>query len=216
VTSLVGDVASVTASVHAALGGVSAGSSARSTRSRARLNRCGGDGWCGVSGRRACLLDRSSSRSASGEDLRSRTLSRIVRFSSPHAEVDSSVLHVVNTRDLDCLCGESVATTRDLDLSAAIVELGLPIVCAVETDVFSTDEVLAIGNALRNLEGHTVLLPGAPSIRLGVATGVADGLLENFKPFTRAIVAADAGRCLGHVDLSGACQVTSQLLSHVH
>jgi hypothetical protein len=74
VTSLVGDVASVTASVHAALGGVSAGSSARSTRSRARLNRCGGDGWCGVSGRRACLLDRSSSRSASGEDLRSRAL----------------------------------------------------------------------------------------------------------------------------------------------
>jgi hypothetical protein len=47
-TSLVGDVASVAASVHAALGGVSAGCSARSTGRRALLNGRSGGGGGGV------------------------------------------------------------------------------------------------------------------------------------------------------------------------
>lgn len=220
-TSLVGDVASVAPSVHAALGGISAGSSAGSTGSRALLNGGGGNGGCSVAGSRAGLLNRSSGRSTSSKDLGARTLCRVIGLATPHAEVNSSVLDVVNTGNFDGFRGEGVATTGDLDLRAAVVELCLAIMGAVETDVLSTHKVFAVGDALGNLEGHTVLLPSAPSIRLGVAAGVADSLLEDFEPFTGAIICSSAVRCLGHVDLSGtrmlhACSYSkghSQLIS---
>jgi hypothetical protein len=214
---LVGDVAGMATSVHAALGGIRAGN-------RALLDRCGGsvarnrggardrsgarDGSGARNGSgardRGGLLDWSSASSASSEDLGARALCRVVGLAAPHAEVNSRISLLVDTRNLDSVGGESVASARDLDLSTAVVELSLAPVCAVETNVLSTDEVLAVWDALGDCEGHSVLAPCAPSLFLGVATGVADGLLVDLEPVTGAVVGTSRGRCLGHVDLSGA------------
>jgi hypothetical protein len=111
------------------------------------------------------VIVASGGRSArAGRDnLGSRTVSEVGLVSAPDAEVDLRVVDFVDTGDLHSVGGKRSAATRNADLGTGIVELGLTIVGTVETDVFRTDEVLAIGDVGGNLEGDSVLIPGAPN-----------------------------------------------------
>jgi hypothetical protein len=208
---VVGDVASMTANVHAALAGISAGSRALSSwlggssawgRGVAR-SRSGGDGSSRGS-RRGLLGGCSARRSATRKDLRTRTLGRVILVVWPDAEVYFGVSFLVDTRDLDSVCRNSIASAGDGDLRASVVELSLAAVGAVETDVLRTDEVVTVGNALGNLEGDAVLGPCAPSLLLDVTGWVTDSFLVNLEPVTGTVVGSSGGGCLGHVDLTRA------------
>jgi hypothetical protein len=122
--------------------------------------------------------------STTGDDIRTRH--DIVRGrASPEAEVHSSVVLLVDTRDRDRSTGDSgSAVTSDLNLSTGIVELSLAVVSTVKTNVLTTDEVLSIRESRRNLEVHRILVPRAPSSgaeRLGVSR-LADQSLVNLVP----------------------------------
>lgn len=116
---------------------------------------------------------------------------------SPEAEVDSSVVLLVDTRDRDRSTRDSSdAVTSDLNLSTSIVELSLAIVSTVETNVLTTEEVLSIGKSRRNLEVNRVLTPRAPSSGaegLSIARR-ADQSLVNLVPLE--VIRAVAGSVL--------------------
>lgn len=216
-TGLVGHVTSVAASIHAALGRVSAWSRAllrRCRRSGARGSSAGrlavgGSGARGniaslsIARSRSVLGDRSRAGGTASEDLGSRSLGRVFNVvASPNREVDLRVALLVHTGDLNRVGGHSITSAGDLDLSTAVVELRLATVGSVETNVLGADEVLAVGNSLGNLEGNPVLVPSAPSLLLDVGALLADGLLVDLEPVTRAIVGADTARGLRHIYLS--------------
>jgi len=88
-------------------------------------------------------IDRSSSATTS-----SNSRARQVRVSSrgaPDTEIDSFVVDLVDTGDLDTLGDRVAFAALDLDLSAGVVEFGLLVVGTVNSDVFAADEVLAVG-----------------------------------------------------------------------
>lgn len=72
----------------------------------------------------------------------------------------------------------------------------------VNTDVLEADQVLAIGDVIRDGELHAVLLPGAPAVvDVGRAVGAA---LPDLEPVSVTHVLGDGARGLGHVDHPGA------------
>jgi hypothetical protein len=152
------------------------------------------------------LLNGGGSRAGgrSREDLGAGALLGVGVRVTPDAEVDLGVVDLVDTRDLDGVGGDKVAAASDLDLGAAVVELCLTSVGTVETNVLGADEVLAVLDALGDLELEPVLVPGAPGILLHVGTRLADGLLVDLEPLTGAIIGTSSGGSLGHVDLAGA------------
>lgn len=110
----------------------------------------------GSDGGRATLkstLSNSSAGSsaiytASSATARNNSRTRQIRVSSsraPDAEVDSLVLDLVDTGDLDTLGSRVAFASLNLDLSAGVVEFGLSVVGTVDGDVFAADEVFAVG-----------------------------------------------------------------------
>ena len=91
----------------------------------------------------ALSIDRSSSATTS-----SNSRARQVRVSSgraPDTEVDSLVVDLVDTGDLDALGDRVAFTALDFDLGAGVVEFGLLVVSTVDGNVFAADEVFAVG-----------------------------------------------------------------------
>jgi hypothetical protein len=69
----------------------------------------------------------------------------------------------------------------------------------METDVLSTNKVLASRGISRDLELELWHAPGTPGIFGKITVLVAKGLFPNLEPFTIAFILLDiTGRCLGH------------------
>jgi hypothetical protein len=118
-------------------------------------------------------------------------------------EVGVLVSVLVGAGELDHLSIDLAgATTGDGDLHAGDVVLGLVDVGSVDTDVLNTEEVLAIGGTLGDLDiggGRVVVAPGV----LGeVTAGVADTLLHDLEPVTVTLVGLDIATGVGHVSQS--------------
>lgn len=80
-----------------------------------------------------------------------------------------------------------------------IEKLGLIDLRTVETDVLSSNEVLASWCVRRDLELQLSHTPGTPSILRQVTIFVANGLLPDLEPVTITLVLLDiARRRLGH------------------
>ena len=94
----------------------------------------------------------------------------------------------------------------DLELCAGVVELrstGFAL-RAVKGDVLDADEVLAIRQTIRDLEGYARLAPGAPGIlQSAIIAGIgAEEGLADFEPVAAAVVGFDVvGGGFGEVDL---------------
>jgi hypothetical protein len=88
-------------------------------------------------------INRPSSATTSSNS-RARQ-SRISSSRAPNTEIDSLIVDLIDTWDLDAL-GDGVAfAALDFDLGAGVVEFGLFVVGAVDGDVFAADEVFAVG-----------------------------------------------------------------------
>lgn len=126
-----------------------------------------------------------------------------VLVSAPDAEVPGGIRLLVATGELDHGAWDAGAVAGNLDLGAAVVELGLAIVGAVDTDVLGADEVFTGRGADRNIEFNVVLVPAAPGVPLDVSLGAETGLLDQ-EPVTVALVLLDGAGSLGHVDMDWA------------
>jgi hypothetical protein len=151
----------------------------------------GSDLLVGLSGAAATGTAGPDSRAGHGEGL----------VSVVDAEVGVGVGSLVSTGELDHGAGVAAAATRDLDLHAGDVVLGLVDVGAVNTNVLSAHKVLAVRRVLGDLGGDVVTVPGAPAGVLEVCS--AETLLEDLEPVARAVVGRDASGGLGHVDQGG-------------
>jgi hypothetical protein len=151
----------------------------------------GSDLLVGLSGAAATGTAGPDSRAGHGESL----------VSVVDAEVGVGVGGLVGTGELDHGAGVAAAATRDLDLHAGDVVLGLVDVRAVNTNVLSAHKVLAVRRVLGDLGGDVVTVPGAPAGVLEVCS--AEALLEDLEPVARAVVGRDASGGLGHVDQGG-------------
>lgn len=108
---------------------------------------------------------------------------------------------LVHSRDLDSASRSRPSAARHADLSTPIVELSFTAVGAMQTNMLSANEILAVLDFGGDLERNTVLVPSAPSILLDVATRVANGLLVDLEPATGAVIGSDRARGFRHVDL---------------
>jgi hypothetical protein len=160
-------------------------------------------------------INRSSSATTSSNS-RARQ-SRVSSSRAPDAKVDSLVVDLIYTGDLDALGDRVSFAALDFDLGAGVVEFGLLVVGAVDGDVFAADEVFAVGlwrggdelawvygrvvprelhetyNVVGDGELDVVLLPDAPCVALqslGVSR-LAEQVLLDLEPVTATIVALD-------------------------
>jgi hypothetical protein len=90
------------------------------------------------------LAINGSSSATTSSNSRARQV-RVSSSRAPNTEVDSLVVDLVDTRNLDTLGDRVSFAALDLDLSAGVVEFSLLVVGTVDGDVFAADEVLAIG-----------------------------------------------------------------------
>lgn len=113
---------------------------------------------------------------------------------------------LVDTGNLDTSARHSRSSvSSDLQLGAGIVEFSLAVVSAVKTNVFATDEVLAVGDSRGDSEVDVIFAVAAPRAspkRLGVARLAEQGLGDLVPGAGAFIGGGIADRA--HVDLGGA------------
>lgn len=126
-----------------------------------------------------------------------------VLVSAPDAEVPRGIGLLVATGELDHGAWDTGTVAGDLDLGAAVVEFGLAVVGAVDTDVLGADEVFTGRSADGDVEFNAVLVPGAPGVTLDVALGAETNLLDQ-EPVTITLVLLDRALSKGHVDVAWA------------
>jgi hypothetical protein len=110
---------------------------------------------------------------------------------------------LVGTGELDHLGIDlAVGAAGNLDLSARDVVLGLVDVRSVDTDVLNSEEVLAVGGTLGDLDVERGGVVVAPGVLGEVTTGVADTLLHDLEPVAISLVGLDVTTSSGHVSQS--------------
>ncbi|KAL5882823.1 hypothetical protein ACKVWC_011548 [Pyricularia oryzae] len=141
---------------------------------------------------------------ATGDDVRARG-GVVAGRAAPDAEVDGLVGGLVDAGDLGAGAGHGGGgVAGDLDLHAGDVELGLAVVGAVQTNVLTAEQVLAVGDGGGDDGVDVVLAPAAPGVgaeALGAAL-LADQALVDLVPVISLV-----SLCVGDgrdVDLSRA------------
>jgi hypothetical protein len=182
-----------------------AGAGARNGRSTGD-GRGAGNGLCACNGRGSTVVALLCRRCRlSVKDLGAGALCGVRLGVAPDAVVDLWIRLLVDAWDLDEALGrQGAGAAGHAELRAAVVELGLAVVGAVQANVLGAHEVLAVGDVGGELERHAVLVPCAPCVHLDVAARLAHRLLVDLEPVARAVVGACGGGCLGQVHLSGA------------
>jgi len=146
----------------------------------------GGRGRVGGSRRR---VSAAAAAAAAGPD--SWAGEGEVLVSTVDVEVGIGIGVLVGTRELDHGTRGAASAVLNLDLSARDVVLRLVDVGSVDANVLNTEKILAVRSILRDSGGDPVAAPGAPGVGGEVTSTVADTLLLDLEPVTRAIVGLD-------------------------